>query len=103
MLIHKAGTLMGKADALSRRADHKEGVENDNKDVVLLKPEYLKVQAMHQGHLLIEGAEEPLLAKIHKSRDLNEAVIKAVKELKKSSTRNLCSEEWSKEQGLILF
>jgi len=84
---------MGKADALSRCADHKEGIEHDNEDVVLLKPEYFKVRALHQGHLLIEGHEESILAKIRKSKDLDELVVKAVEELKKSSTRQLRSEE----------
>ena len=45
-IVHKAGTTMGKADALSRRADHKEGVEHDNENVVLLKPEMLKIRAL---------------------------------------------------------
>jgi len=94
---------MGKAVALSRRTDHKEGIEHDNEDVVLLKPEYFKVHALHQGHLLIEGHEESTLAKIRKSKDLDESVVKAVEELKKSSTRQLQSEEWSEEQGLMLF
>jgi RNase H-like domain found in reverse transcriptase len=38
-LVHKPGSLMKKADALSQRPDHKKGVENDNKDITLLKPE----------------------------------------------------------------
>jgi len=80
---------MGKADALSRCADHKEGIEHDNEDVVLLKPEYFKVRTLRQGYLLIEGHEESILAKIRKSKDLDELVIKAVEELKKSSTRQL--------------
>jgi len=94
---------MGKADTLSRRMDHKEGIEHDNEDVVLLKPEYFKVCALRQGHLLIEGHEESILAKIRKSKDLDKSVVKAVKELKKSSTRQLRSEEWSEEQGIMLF
>ena len=83
--------------------DHKEGVEHDNKNVTLLKPEYFKVHVLHQGHLLIKGKEHVLLSKIQKSRDLNKSVVKAVEELKKSSTKHLCSEEWTEEQGLILY
>jgi len=94
---------MGKANALSRRMDHKEGIEHDNEDVVLWKPEYFKVRMLRQGHLLIEGHKESILAKIRKSKDLDELVIKAVEELKKSSTRQLRSEEWSEEQRLMLF
>ena len=80
---------MGKADALSRHVDHKEGVEHDNKDVTLLKPEYFKVCVLHQGHLLIKGKKNLLTSKIQKSRYLNESVVKAVEELKKSSTKHL--------------
>jgi len=74
---------MGKAYALSRRADHKEGMEHDNENVVLLKPEFFKVRALRQGNLLIEGHEESILTKIRKSKDLDESVVKAVEELKK--------------------
>jgi len=102
-MVHKPGPTIGKANALSRCVDHKEGIEHDNEDVVLLKPKYFKVRALHQGHLLIEGHEESILAKIRKSKDLDESVIKAVEELKKSSIRQLQSEEWSEEQGLMLF
>jgi len=80
---------MGKAHALSRHADHKEGIEHDYEDVVLLKPEYFKVHMLCQGHLLIEGHDESILAKMRKSKDLDESVIKAVEELKKLSTRQL--------------
>jgi len=68
-----------------------------------LKPEFFKVHTLHQGHLLIEGYEETILMKIQKSKDLDESVVKAVEELKKSSIKQLQSEEWSKEQGLVLF
>jgi len=80
---------MEKADTLLRHADHKEGIEHDNENVVLLKPEFFKVCTLCQGHLLIEGHEESILTKIRKSKDLDESVVKAVEELKKSSTKQL--------------
>ena len=49
ILVHKPEPTMGKADALLRCMDHKEGVEHDNKNVTLLKPEYFKVHMLHQG------------------------------------------------------
>jgi len=94
---------MGKADALSRRTNHKEGIEHDNENVLLLKPEFFKVRALRQRHLLIEGHEESILTKIRKSKDLDESVVKAVEELKKLSTKQLQSEAWSEEQRLVLF
>src|SRR5271168_2990812 len=42
LLIHKAGSAMGKADALSRRADHSQGIEGDNKDITLIPTEWLQ-------------------------------------------------------------
>ena len=42
-LIHKPGSSMVKVDSLSRRPDHKKGVEHDNENVTLLKPEFFKV------------------------------------------------------------
>lgn len=94
---------MRKADTLSRHADHKKGVELDNENVTLLKPEFFKVQVMKQGHLLIGEMEWSLLSKIHKVKDLDKAVVKAIEELKKSEIRQLKSEEWPEEQRLILF
>ena len=73
---------MAKADALSRCIDLKKGIESDNKDVTLLKPEFFHVRTLRQGHLLIEGQEEKLLSKIRSSRDHEDAVVKAVEELK---------------------
>ena len=48
-LIHKPGSSMATADSLSRRPDHKKGVEHDNENVTLLKPEFFKVRAMDAG------------------------------------------------------
>ena len=73
---------MAKANALSRHADLKKGIESDNKDILLLKPEFFHICALYQGHLLIEGEEEKLLSRIRSSKDHEDAVVKAVEELK---------------------
>jgi len=39
MLKHIPGSKMGKADSLSRRPDWEVGVEKDNEDETLVKPE----------------------------------------------------------------
>jgi len=41
-LKHIPGKSMGKADGLSRRPDWQEGVERDNKDWTLIKPEWVR-------------------------------------------------------------
>jgi len=41
-MTHRPGKSSAKPDILLRCSDHKEGVENDNENVVLLKPEFFK-------------------------------------------------------------
>lgn len=102
ILKHRPGRNSGKPDLLSRRADHERG-ENDNSGETLLKPEFFKIRATRQGHVLISGEEESTLAEIRKTKEYDESVVKAIEELKRSPTRRLREEEWSEEQGLILF
>jgi len=44
MLKHVPESKIGKADSLSRRPDWKVGVEKDNENETLVKPEWLKVR-----------------------------------------------------------
>jgi hypothetical protein len=69
----------------------------------LLKLEFFAIHMLQQGHLLIDGAEEGVLARVRRVKEMDELVVKAVEELKRSPTKRLRSEEWSEEQGLILF
>ncbi|THH07173.1 hypothetical protein EW145_g3557 [Phellinidium pouzarii] len=102
-IIHKPGSSMSKVDLLSRRVDHKEGVEDDNKDVILLKPELFHINATRQGHVLINGEEQNLLKRIRKSQEWDEPVVKAVEELRKTGRKVIRGEEWAEEQGLVLY
>lgn len=102
-LVHKPGSLMKKADVLSWRIDYKRGVEEDNKHVTLLKPEYFRVCVLCQGHQLIDGSEKEMLSKIRQCTDINEEVVKAVKEMKGSTKKSIKGDEWVEEQRLILF
>jgi len=43
-LKHVPGSKMGKADSLSRRPDWEVGVERDNENETLVKPEWLEVR-----------------------------------------------------------
>ena len=101
-LHHRPGKSSLKPDALSRRPDHGKG-ENDNADVTLLKPSFFQIRALKQGHVLIAGHESGLLKKIREAKDLDESVVKAVEELKKTSSKKIEGEEWAEEQGLVLF
>ena len=93
---------MGKADSLSRRPDHREGIDNDNKDVVLLKPEFFVIRALQQGHLLIDGEENQILKRIREAKEHDDAVVKAVEEMKKVKIKILKDGEWQLEQDLVL-
>ena len=101
-LHHKPGKSMGKPDALSRRADHRTGVD-DNSNIVLLPPSRFAVRAL-EG-LEFAGPEQKILQDIcqgAKSPE-EEPVAKAVQELQKSSTCSLRSAEWSQNDGLLFY
>ena len=102
ILRHKPGKSMTKPDGLSRRPDHETGV-HDNQDMTLLKPEFFAARGMTQGHVLIEDSEKELLSEIRKNKALDESVAKAVEEMKRSPNRRLRSDEWTEEQGLLMF
>ena len=71
---------MGKVDSLSRRSDWKVGVEKDNEDKILVKPEWLEVKKTKKMEVKVE--EVDLLEKIKQSRVKDNEVIKAVEEIK---------------------
>ena len=98
-LKHIAGKSMGRVNSLSRRVDWAEGVEQDNKNQMMLKEEWLEVRAIEQ---LIEGPEEKIVKKIKKARNKDKEVIKMVKEMKKAGVKMLRDEEWQIEEGLVL-
>jgi len=86
---------MGKADGLSRRPDLQEGVERDNKDQKLVKPEWIR-----EAEIMVE--KENLKNRIRKTQEGNKKVVKAVEELKKAGIKILRDEEWEIEDGVII-
>jgi len=77
---------MEKADGLSRRPDWQERVDRDNKDQMLIKPEWVRGVEM-----IIE--EENLRKRIKKAQKGDKKVVKAVEELKKAGVKTLRDEE----------
>jgi len=80
MLKHVPGSKMEKADSLSRRLDWEVGVERDNKDETLVKPEWLEVRRTERVEVIVEGVD--LLEKVRKSKVKDDEVVKAVEEIK---------------------
>ena len=86
---------MGKADGLNRRLDWQEGVERDNKDRTLIKPEWVR-----GAETIVE--EGNLRERIKKAQEGDERVVKAIKKLKKAEVKTLKDEEWEIEDGVVL-
>ena len=63
LLHHRPGRTMGKLDALARRADHGNGA-SDNKNIVLLRLEFLVICALEGVELT--GIEQKILSNICK-------------------------------------
>jgi len=94
---------MGKPDALSRRADYRNRA-SDNKNVVLLQPEFLAVHALEGVELT--GVEQKILSDICKenwNRDQEEPITKVARELQCSANRTVHFLEWSNIDGLLRF
>ena len=85
---------MGKADGLSRRPNWQEGVEKDNEDQKLIKPEWIR-----GAEIMVE--EEDLKERIKRVQEGDERVVKAVEELKRAGIKTLKDEEWEIEDGIV--
>ena len=72
-LKHVPGSKMEKANSLSRRPDWEIGVEKDNEDETLVKPEWLEVRKTEAveiivsqtsfGHISIKSSTIPMVLK----------------------------------------
>lgn len=82
VLHHKPGKTMLTANPLSRRPDHEEGVEFNNHDQVLLKPEFFAIHAINSSHKLPVN-DDQLLREV-KEALLNDKVMKDYQQLLKS-------------------
>lgn len=103
-LHHRPGSTMGKPDALSRRADHHPGPA-DNDNMVLLTADHFVISAL--SALTIEGEEVTILGDVRSAleaeEELEEPVLRAVRELRKSGTKSVRSAEWHEDGGLLYF
>jgi len=54
MLKHIPGSKIGKANSLSRRPDWEIGVEKDNENDMLVKPEWLEVRKAEVVEIIVD-------------------------------------------------
>jgi len=87
MLKHILESKIGKADSLSRRPDWEVGVERDNENKTLVKPEWLKVKRTEAVEIIVEGVD--LLEKVKQSRVKDDKVVKAIEKMKQAGVKML--------------
>ena len=102
-LHHKPGKTMQAEDPLSRRPDHEEGVNFDNQDKVLLKPEFFAISALEATHESLVNNDQIL--KEIKEAFLSDNVTKDYKSLLQSGPREFKKslQDWNYENGLLLY
>src|SRR5258708_7288551 len=88
---------MGRPDALSRRADHPRGAD-DNADFTLLTPEVFELRATEA--VTLEGEEAIFMEQIRQSAQFDDPVVKALKALDAGELR---SDEWTRTEGVVLY
>src|SRR5260221_401768 len=97
ILTHKPRRQMGRPDALSRWADHPKGAD-DNMDFTLLTLEVFKLRVTEA--ITLEGEEAIFMEQIQQSAQFDNPVVKALKAL---DVGELCSDEWTHAEGVVLY
>ena len=92
ILKHVPGSKMGKTDSLSRRLDQEIGVEKNNENGTLVKPEQLEMQRTEKVDLL---------EKVKQSKVKDNEVVKAIEKMKQAEVKILRDEEWREVDGVI--
>jgi len=98
-LKHILGSRVGKVNSLSRRLDWEVGVEKDNEDKTLVKPEWLETRRMERVEVIVEGVD--LLEKVRESKVKDNEVVKAVEEIKQAGVKMLRDEEWREVNSIM--
>jgi len=98
-LKHILESKIEKADSLSRRPDWEVGVERDNENETLVKPEWLEVRRTEIVEIMVEGVD--LLEQVRQSKVKDNKVIKVVEEIKRARVKMLRDEEWREVDGIM--
>jgi len=90
---------MGKADSLSRRPNWEVEVERDNKNEMLVKPEWLEVRRTEIVEIVVKGVD--LLEKVRQLKVKDNEVVKVVEEMKQAGVKILRDEEWREVDSIM--
>jgi len=103
VLYHKPEKTMQAEDPLSRRADHEIGIDLDNTNQALLKPEFFAINTLEATHEL--PINDEIILKEVKAALLLDEVTKDYKSLLKSSSREFekSLQDWNYENRLLLY
>ena len=80
ILKHVPKSKIEKVDSLSRRPNQEVGVEKDNKNETLVKPEWLEVRRTEAVEIILDRVD--LLEKVRKSNVRDDEMVKVMKEIK---------------------
>ena len=103
VLYYKPGKMMQMEDPLSRQADHKMGIDLNNTNQVLLKPEFFAINALKATHEL--PINDKIILKEVKAALLLDEVTKDYKSLLKSGPREFekSLQDWNYKNRLLLY
>ena len=86
-------------DSLSRRPDWEVGVEKNNKNEILVKPEWLETRRTETVEIIVDRVD--LLEEVRKSKVKDDKVVKAVEKMKQVGVKMLRDEEWREVDGVM--
>ena len=98
-ITHRPGKSSGKPDALSRQNDYDKG-EEDNKDMVLLTPNFFAAQAT--SAILMEGIDVQFMERIRNCPQRDTEVVKAFRE-SKEGRGVLRASPYTETDGIVLY
>jgi len=103
VLYHKLGKTMQVEDPLSKQADHEIGINLNNTNQVLLKPEFFAINALETTHE--SPINDEIILKEVKAVLLSDKVTKDYKSLLKSGSREFKKslQNWNHENRLLLY
>ena len=92
------GTKIEKTNGLSRRLDWKLDTENNNKNQILIKEQWI----YNLAKVVIKELKVDIIEKIKIAREKDKEVVKVVEEIKKAEVKVLREYKWQIEEDLVL-